>query len=83
LPGRGLLTVACLVAIALGCISVVRKLERERRLLRRLRGESAAGIALDALTEDERDCATSLASAGVVSIERNRCSLKTARLPSF
>ena len=40
MPGRGLLAVACLVFIALCCISVVRKLERERRLLSKLRGRT-------------------------------------------
>jgi hypothetical protein len=87
LPGRGLLTVACLVFIALGCISVVRKLERERRLLRKLRAQSAAddasGVSLDDLTDDERDCSQLLATAGVLTIRQNRCYLRSNELPVF
>jgi hypothetical protein len=87
LPGRGLLTVACLVFIALGCLSVVRKLERERRLLRKLRRrgavDAASGVLLSALTEDERDCLRSLATAGVVTIQQNHCYLRPADLPVF
>jgi hypothetical protein len=87
LPGRGLLAVACLVFIALCCISVVRKLERERRLLRRLRSHRAldygSSVHLQELTDDERDCAESLATAGVLTIWQNRCYLRSAELPVF
>jgi hypothetical protein len=88
LPGRGLLTVACLVLIALCCISAVRKLERERRLLRKLRsgGASDSGggsIPLSELTEDERDCAQSLSASGVLTIRQNRCYLQSGELPAF
>jgi hypothetical protein len=85
LPGRGLLTVACLVLIALCCISAVRKLERERRLLRKLRARSADGreISLSELTEDERDCALILAASGVLTIRQNRCYLQPGELPTF
>ena len=87
MPGRGLLTVACLVFIALACLSVVRKLERERRLLRKLRSRGAvdatSSVALADLTADERDCATSLAHAGVLTIQRNGCYLRAVELPVF
>jgi hypothetical protein len=87
LPGRGLLAVACLVFIALCCISVVRKLERERRLLKKLRarGAVAAGnpVLLRELTEDERDCAESLATAGVLTIRQNGCYLRSTEMPGF
>jgi hypothetical protein len=87
LPGRGLLAVACLVFIALCCISVVRKLERERRLLRKLRARGAVDVAssvpLRELTDDERDCAESLAYAGVLTIRQNGCYLQSAELPVF
>jgi hypothetical protein len=87
LPGRGLLTVACLVFIALACISVVRKLERERRLLRKLRARNAVDAAhavpLDDLTEDQRDCAQSLANAGVLSIRPHGCYLRSTEIPVF
>jgi hypothetical protein len=86
-PGRGLLAVACLVLIALSCISVVRKLERERRLLRKLRSRGAvdvgSSIALRELSEDERDCAESLATAGILTIRRNGCYVRSAELPVF
>jgi hypothetical protein len=87
LPGRGLLAVACLVFIALCCISVVRKLERERRLLRKLRGrgaiDAASSLPLRELSEDERDCAQSLAIAGVLTIRQNGCYLRSAEIPVF
>jgi hypothetical protein len=85
--GRGLITVACLVFIALCCISVVRKLERERRLLRKLRARGAvdvrSAIPLRELSEEERDCAKSLGSAGVLTIRRDECYLRTGELPVF
>jgi len=86
-PGRGLLAVACLVFIALCCISVVRKLERERSLLRKLRLRGAldvgSSVALRELTEDERDCAQSLAVAGVLTIRHDGCYLRSTELPVF
>ena len=83
MPGRGLLAVACLVLIALSCISVVRTLERERRLLRKLRAQGIGPVPMRDLTDDERDCAKSLASAGVLTIEQNRCYVRSAELPVF
>jgi hypothetical protein len=83
LPGRGLLAVACLVLIALSCISVVRTLERERRLLRKLRAQGIGPVPMRDLTDDERDCAKSLARAGALTIEQNRCYVRSAELPVF
>jgi hypothetical protein len=85
LPGRGLFAVACLVFIALCCIAGVRKLERERRLLRKLRsaGVSDGGVSLRELSDDERDCAESLVTAGILTIRQNRCYLRSAELPVF
>ena len=87
MPGRGLLAVACLVFIALCCSCVVRKLERERRLLRKLRGlgaiDTGRSMPLRGLTDDERDCAQSLATAGVLTIRQNGCYLRSAELPVF
>jgi hypothetical protein len=87
LPGRGLLAVACLVFIALCCISVVRKLEREWRLLRKLRGRGAldagSSLPLRELSEDERDCAESLAIAGVLTIRQNGCYVRSTEMPVF
>jgi hypothetical protein len=87
LPGRGLLAVACFVFIALCCVSLVRKLERERRLLGKLREKGAvdidSSVPLHDLSDDERDCAESLAIAGVLTIRRNGCYLRSTELPVF
>lgn len=40
-------------------------------------------VPLRDLTEDERDCARSLAQAGVLTIERNECYVRSAELPVF
>ena len=81
MPGRGLASAAALIAIALACLTITRKLERERRLLAKLR--KRGGISLDELTEDERDAAESLATAGVLEIQRQRVSIKTVELGAF
>jgi hypothetical protein len=87
LPGRGLGSAAALIAIALACLTVTRKLERERRLLARLRRRGAVdangAIALDELTDDERDAAESLAAAGVLEIRQQRCFIRTVELGMF
>jgi len=88
LPGRGLASAAALIAIALACLTVTRKLERERRLLAKLRRRGAldsgsAGIALDELSEDERDAAESLAAAGVLELTQKRVSIRTVELGRF
>ena len=87
MPGRGLLTVACLVFIALCCISVLRKLESERRFLKKLRARGAVddsnAVPLRELTEDERECAQQLASTGVLTIRQNGCYLRSAEMPVF
>ena len=87
MPGRGLASAAALIAIALACLTVTRKLERERRLLAKLRKQGAihpgAGTSLDELSEDDRDAAESLATAGVLEIQRQRVSIKTVELGAF
>ena len=93
MPGRGLVSAAALIAIALACLTITRKLERERRLLAKLRkrerwpsgaaNAGSVGIPLDELTEDERDAAESLATAGVLEIQRQRVSIKTVELGAF
>ena len=84
---KGLLSAALLITIALACLSVTRKLERERRLLAKLRKlgavEPAWAIALDQLSEDERDAARSLAEAGVLEIGQQRCSIRHVELGIF
>ena len=87
MPGRGLGSAAALIAIALACLTVTRKLERERRLLATLRKrgaiDSRGAIGLDELTDDERDAAESLAAAGVLEIRDKRCAIRTLELGMF
>jgi hypothetical protein len=69
---KGLVSAAVLIAIALACLTLTRRLERERRLLRKLRKRGAVepgwALPLDELTDDERDAAASLADSGVLEI---------------
>ena len=86
MAARGLLTVACLVLLALACLSILRKIERERRLLRKLRArgtEVTSGVPLEQLSIDERDCAESLEASGVIRIREGRCHLSSVALPTF
>ena len=84
---RGLVSAAALIAIALACLTITRKLERERRLLAKLRRrgavDSTAGVALEELTDDERDAAESLAASGVLEIRQRRCSIRTVEVGAF
>ena len=88
MPGRGLASAAALIAIALACLTVTRKLERERRLLAKLRrlgaiDSGSAGLPLEELSEDERDAAESLAATGVLEIVRKCVSIRTVELGTF
>jgi hypothetical protein len=84
---KGLATAATLIVIALACLTVVRKLERERSLLAKLQARGAVDsrndLSLDELSEGERDVAESLAAAGVLSLRQNRCHIRTAELSTF
>ena len=70
MPGRGLATAGSLILIALTCIAIAKRLERERRFLRRLRDEDA--VSLDSLTDDERETAEHLRAAGVLRMDSRR-----------
>jgi hypothetical protein len=83
LPGRGFVSAAALIAIALTCLAITRKLERERRLLAKLRKRGDPGINLAELTDDERDAAESLAAAGVLDIQQQRATIRTVELGAF
>ena len=87
MPARGLLCAAALIALALACLTVTRKLERERRLLRKLRQRGAVAAAtgqpLAGLSEDERDAAYSLAAAGVLELGEGRAWLRSGELLPF
>jgi hypothetical protein len=82
LPSRGLVAAAALIGVALTCLASLRKLERERRLLGRLKQDSGA-LALESLSEDERYTARELERAGVVHIEGRRVQVRPARLTAF
>jgi hypothetical protein len=84
LPWRGLLTDAALITIALVSLATLRKLQRERRLLAKLRSlDPARALSVDELTEDERDAAYSLSRAGVLGLHGERLSLKLAAVAAF
>jgi hypothetical protein len=87
LPGRGLVSVATLIGIALTCVAVSRRFERERRLLGKLRArgaiDSSNEVPLGELSDDERDAAESLATAGVLRIRQNRCYIRAVELVAF
>jgi hypothetical protein len=84
---RGFATAAALIAIALACLVVSRKLEHERRLMRRLRMRRAVdahrGVSLHELTEGERDAAVSLAASGVLVLQQERCHIRPDDLAVF
>ena len=81
MPGRGLATAAVLILIALTCIAIAKRLERERRLIQKLREKG--GVPLDELDDDERDTANSLRTAGVLRVDQSRGYLEPAGLRSF
>jgi hypothetical protein len=87
LPGRGLASAAALIGIALTCLAISRRFERERRLLAKLRArgavDSANDVPLGELSEDERDAAESLRTAGVLGIRQNRCYIRGVELGTF
>src|SRR5215468_11073033 len=71
LAGRGFFTAVSLILIALTCIAFAKRIERERRFLRKLR-ENDGKVSLDELTDDERDTAETLRAAGVLRKDRDR-----------
>ena len=84
---RGFATALLLALIALSCIAVSRRLERERRLIATLRARQAIGaeraLPLDRLSADERDTARDLMATGVVRGDGTRCYLDPATLSGF
>lgn len=82
MAGRGFATAVVLILIALTCIAFAKRLERERRLLRKLR-ENGGSISFAQLTDDERDTAESLQTAGVLRKDRNRGYVQPEGLKSF
>ncbi|MBV6418062.1 MAG: hypothetical protein CMLOHMNK_02842 [Steroidobacteraceae bacterium] len=87
LAGRGFATAAVLLLIALSYAAIARRLERERRLVARLRArgavDAAHALALDALGDAEREAVDSLRAAGVVAVSRDRCHLVAPALAPY
>jgi hypothetical protein len=81
LAGRGFATAATLILIALTCIAIAKRLERERRLIRKLR--ETGTVSLDDMSDDERDTAESLRAAGVLRVDRNRGHVEPDGLRAF
>ena len=81
MPGRGLATAGSLILIALTCIAIAKRLERERRLIRRVREEGA--VQLDQLSEDERETADNLRAAGVLRMDSRRGVIEPDGLREF
>jgi hypothetical protein len=84
---RGFATALLLVLIALTCIAVSRRLERERRLIATLHARRALdrerALPLAHLSADEQDTARDLMAAGVVQGDATSCYLEPARLGRF
>jgi hypothetical protein len=84
LPSRGFFTAAALIAIALGALASLRKLQRERRLLVKLRSlDPGRALLLDQLSDSERDAAYSLSRAGVLVLDGQRLRVKPAAMATF
>ena len=84
---KGLVSAAALIAIALACLTVTRKLERERRLLAKLRRKGAVepgwAFPLEELTDDERDAADSLVASRVLESRQKRVFIRPVELGVF
>jgi len=92
MPSRGFATAAILIVIALTCLAVVRRMERDRRLLATLREHRAFdvenSVPLDSLSPELKETAESLALAGVIAIRRGStgkagCYLVQSEVPVF
>jgi hypothetical protein len=85
--GRGFATALLLILVALACLAGVRRVERDRRLMSKLRGARAfdlhSAVPLSGLSPDDRDSTAGLAQAGVVAIEQNRCYIVQSQLTMF
>jgi hypothetical protein len=80
--GRGFATAVLLILIALTCIAFAKRMERERRLLQKLR-ERDGVVSFDELSDDERDTAEALREAGVLRKDRNRGYVHPEGLKTF
>ncbi|MBX5459798.1 MAG: hypothetical protein IRZ28_01800 [Steroidobacteraceae bacterium] len=79
--GRGFATAVIFILIALTCVAIAKRLEGERRLLRKLR--ESGTVRLDSLSAAERDVAESLRAAGVLRVDRQRGYVQSEALKTF
>jgi hypothetical protein len=87
LAGRGFATAALLVLVALTCIAIAKRLEGERRMIRKLRQlqatDTSRAIPLEGLSDVERDTMERLRDAGVLRMDRSRGYIDPAALRAF
>jgi hypothetical protein len=92
MPSRGFATAAILISIALACLALARRMERDRRLLATLREHRAfdceKAVPLDSLSPEQKETAESLAETGVIAIRRGSsgkagCYLVQSQVPLF
>jgi hypothetical protein len=85
--GRGFATASLLILIALACIAIARRFEKERRLIAKLNQRKAfdpsCGVRLNELNDDERLTASDLSSAGVLRGHGNVRYIERAALAAF
>lgn len=85
--GRGFATASLLILIALACSAVARRLEKERRLIAKLRSRQACdpsrAIRVNELSDDERHTVSGLTQAGVLRGHGNARYLELTALASF
>jgi hypothetical protein len=87
LAGRGFATAALLIIVALTCIAIGKRLEGERRMIRKLRElratDSPQTIPLDDLSDIERDTLERLREAGVLHMDKSRGYVDAGALKAF
>jgi hypothetical protein len=85
--GRGFATASILILVALACIAVARRFEKERRLIAKLRHQKAfdpsRAIRVNELSDDERHTVSDLTAAGVLRGHGNARYLEQDALASF
>jgi hypothetical protein len=85
--GRGIATAALLILVALTCIAIAKRLEGERRMIRKLRQlratDASKSIPLDELDDVERDTFDRLRAVGVVRMDRSRGYINPDALRTF
>jgi hypothetical protein len=81
---RGFVTTALLIIVALLSLAVARRLEREYRLLRKVRARAAQpGLRTGELNEEERETALDLQSQGVLREHSGHYELDAAAYAAF